>query len=86
MMFRDKDEVKRKLDTFVRNYYHSGGSSEYEMLDGEDRIGAAVRMSVRRAINQEINLAIKDFGYRLVEVLVSELYDNNDFEKDIGLR
>lgn len=84
-MLTDKEETRRKLIEFVDNYYFSS-ISRYRSFSDEHNIGASIRECVRDAIEQDINNALKDFGKQLVHTIVNQLYDNNDFEKDIGLR
>lgn len=84
MFIRSKEEVWKKLNDFVCNYYYS--NNKYQPFNNEYEIGVSIRECVREAMVNEINTALKQFGSQLVSILVTELYDNNDFEKDIGLR
>lgn len=85
MFIRDKEKVAQKLNDFISSYYYNG-SSKYQRFNNEDDIGSSIRECVRDAVSYEINMALKEFGRQLVGTLVDELYDHNDFEKDIGLR
>lgn len=85
MFISDKEKVVQKLNDFVNTYYYSG-PGKYQQFNNESDIGSSIRECVREAINHEINMALKEFGRQLVNTIVDELYDNNDFEKDIGLR